>query len=99
MIRSEAEYQSSLKRMEQDRAFAAQQRTALMEVSLSPEEVERAMQPLLSFQAQLEEQVTWYEDVRRRHFAPITRLTEIGRTLIALRIANGLSQKQLADRL
>jgi hypothetical protein len=33
---------------------------------LPPEEVERAMQPLLSFQAQLAEEIACYEEVRRQ---------------------------------
>jgi DNA-binding XRE family transcriptional regulator len=99
MIRSETEYQAALSRLAQDQEFAARQRAALVETGLKPEEVERAMEPLLSFYAQLTEEIAWYENVRRRNFAPIRRLTEIGRMLIALRIANGLSQRELADRL
>jgi transcriptional regulator with XRE-family HTH domain len=57
------------------------------------------MEPLLSFQARLEEEVAWYENVRRRNFAPLTDLTHTGRLLIALRIANSLSQRELAQRL
>jgi DNA-binding XRE family transcriptional regulator len=57
------------------------------------------MEPLCSFPAQLKEEVAWYEDVRRRNFPAIRRLTQIGRLLIALRIANGLTQRELAERL
>jgi DNA-directed RNA polymerase specialized sigma subunit len=99
MIRSEAEYQEALHRLEQDRIVAAAQRDALVASGLSPAEVEHAMEPLRSFQAQLEEEVAWYEDVRRRNFPAIRRLTHIGRLLIALRIANGLTQRELAERL
>jgi len=99
MIRSEAEYQEALRRLEQDRTVATAQRDALVATGLTGEEVERAMEPLRSFQAQLEEEVGWYEDVRRRNFPAIRRLTQIGRLLIALRIANGLTQRELAERL
>jgi transcriptional regulator with XRE-family HTH domain len=37
--------------------------------------------------------------VRRREFPAITRLTQIGRLLIALRIAQWLTQRELAARL
>ena len=99
MIRSEAEYQEALRRLEQDRRVAAAQRDALVAAGLSSAEVERAMGPLHSFQAQLEEEIAWYEEVRRRSFPVIRRLTEIGRLLIALRISNCLSQRELAERL
>ena len=99
MIRSEHEYQEALRRYRQDREVAEKQREALVAAGLTPEQVERAMEPLLAFQAQLGEEITWYEDVRRRSFSPARRLTDLGRLLIALRIASGLTQKQLASRL
>lgn len=99
MIRSESEYQEALRRLEQDREVAARQREALTKEGFAPEEVEHGMEPLLSFQAQLAEEVEWYENVRRRNFAPLRRLTAIGRMLIGLRIANGLTQRELAERL
>ena len=99
MIRNEAEYQEALRRLEKDRQVATAQREALAGTGLMPDEVERAMEPLLSFQAQLQEEISWYEDVRRRNFPVIRRLTQIGRLLIALRIANGISQRELAERL
>jgi DNA-directed RNA polymerase specialized sigma subunit len=99
MIRSESEYQEALRRLEQDHEVAARQREALEKEGFTPEEVERGMEPLLSFQAQLAEEIEWYENVRRRNFAPLRRLTAIGRMLIALRIANGLTQRELAERL
>jgi DNA-binding XRE family transcriptional regulator len=99
MIRNESEYQEALRRLRQDREVADRQRAALTAAGLNPDEVERAMQPLLSFQAQLAEEIDWYEDVRRRNFPVIRRLTELGSLLIALRIANGLTQRELAQRL
>jgi DNA-directed RNA polymerase specialized sigma subunit len=99
MIKSEREYREALRQLEQDRAFAAQQRQDLESMGLTPDEVERAMQPLLSFQAQLEEEAQWYADVRQHKVAAVHNFTEVGRLLIALRIANGLTQRELADRL
>ena len=95
MVRNDQEYQAALKRMEEDRQVAAQQRAVLEAARLSPEDVERAMQPLLSFHAQLAEEVSWYEQVKRRDFGVLSRLTGLGRLLIALRIANGLTQRVL----
>ena len=99
MVRNDQEYQAALKRMEEDRQVAAQQRAVLEAARLSPEDVERAMQPLLSFHAQLAEEISWYEQVKWRDFGVLSRLTGLGRLLIALRIANGLTQRELAQRL
>ena len=68
-------------------------------MGLSEEEVRRAMEPVLSFRAQLEEEVEWFERVRRRDFGVTRDLSAVGTLLIALRIANGLSQRELAEKL
>ncbi len=99
MIRNEREYQETLRRVKDDQDFIAEQRRALEGLNLSPDEVERAMGPALSFHAQLVEEMEWYERVRRRDLETIHSLTAIGRLLIAARIANGLTQQELAERL
>jgi DNA-directed RNA polymerase specialized sigma subunit len=99
VIRTQAEYEEARRRLALDRDVAAQQRAALVAANLTPEDVERAMQPLLSFQAQLEEELAWYEAVRARRIPAIRNLTQLGRLLIALRIAQGLTQRDLAARL
>ena len=99
MIRTEAEYQEAVRRYKQDREVSDQMRAALAAQELTAEEIETAMEPTLSYQAQLTEEITWYENVCRRNFSPATRLTDLGRVLIALRIANSMTQSELARRL
>ena len=99
MIRSEKEYREAVERLRKDEEILALQKEKLEELGLSEEEVRRAMEPMLSFRAQLEEEVEWYERVRRRDFGMIRDLSEVGTLLIALRIANGLSQRELAAKL
>lgn len=99
MIRNEREYKEALSRLERDKEVVAAQRRALAEHGLSEEEVERGLGPLLSFRAQLEEEIEWYERARRREFKVSHDVRDLGQMLIALRIANGLTQKELAERL
>jgi DNA-directed RNA polymerase specialized sigma subunit len=99
VIRSEKEYREALERLRQDEEVLALQKKKLEELGLSEEEVRRALEPMLSFRAQLEEEVEWYERVRRRDFGIIRDLSAVGTLLIALRIANGLSQRELAEKL
>ena len=99
MIRSVHEYKEATRRLAEDREFIAQQRAALEEVGLTAEEIERGLEPALSFHAQLAEEVAWYERVKRFDFDVINNLTEIGRLLIAVRIAQDISQKELAEAL
>jgi len=99
VIRNDREYQEALRRVKDDQRFIAEQRSALEGLGLTSDEVERGMGPALSFHAGLVEEVAWYERVCRRDFETIHSLTAIGRLLIAARIANGLTQQELADRL
>ena len=99
MIRNDREHQDAQRRLKDDQEFIAAQRRALEDLALSAEGIERAMQPALSFHAQLVEEVEWYERVCRRDFETIHSLNAIGRLLIAARIANGLTQQGLAERL
>lgn len=99
MIRSEAEYREALKRLDEDRLFIQAQRKALEDQGFTAEEVATGLEPTLAFHAQLEEEVVWYERVKRRDFGMVTNLTQIGRMLIALRIGLDVSQKELATRL
>ena len=99
MIRSEKEYREAVERLRQDEEILALQKEKLEGLRLSEDEVRRAMEPMLSFRAQLEEEVEWYERVRRRDFGIIRDLSAVGTLLIALRIANGLSQRELAEKL
>ena len=89
----------SLRRLQADQAVAARQREVFEKAGFSADEVERGMEPLLSFQAQLADEIEWYENVRRGKFPIARRLTQLGQLLIALRIASGLTQRGLADRL
>jgi transcriptional regulator with XRE-family HTH domain len=99
MIRTDSEYREAMKRLQQDLEVMAHQRQSFRQAGLTEAEVEHALEPILSFHAQLAEEVTWYEKVKRREFGRIENLAGLGQWLIALRIANGLSQAELARRL
>ncbi|MCW3051560.1 MAG: helix-turn-helix protein [Chthonomonadales bacterium] len=99
MIRTEQEYQEAIRRYKEDLDVNTKMRAQFREMGLNEQETEKAMEPLLCFESQLAEEITWYENVIRGHIAPTKRLTDTGRLLIALRIARHMTQKQLAQRL
>jgi len=99
MIRTETEYQEGLRRLKQDRQATEQQQAGLVAAGLTPEEVERGMEPLYAFHAQLSEDVEWYEHACRGEIPEIHNLEHLGRQLIALRLARGISQRELSQRL
>ena len=57
------------------------------------------MEPLVSFQEQLVEEVRVYERLKRGDLGDLTNLHGIGRLLVHLRIAVGMSQRELAEKL
>ena len=75
------------------------QREELKKMGLTEEQIEKAMSPAISFYEQLKEEVEYYEKIKRGEFEAIRNLDGLGRILIGVRIALGITQKELADRL
>ena len=99
MIRSETEYREAVKRIGEEEKRLVDQRAKLDEMGLSREEIKRAMDPLNSFHEQLKEEVESYERLKRGEFEEIRNFSGLGRLIIAIRIAQGISQRELAERL
>jgi transcriptional regulator with XRE-family HTH domain len=99
MIRTEAEYRRTLKSLEEGRSHLEAQKAQLIKAGLEGEALEQAMHPLLSFRAQLMEEVEAYERMKRGDLGTLESLESIGRWLIGARIARGWSQKDLARHL
>jgi len=98
MIRNETEYGEAVSRLRDEQARLAEQKAKLVEMGLSSEEVERALDPFRSFHLQLREEVDYYERLRRGEVAAVQNLHGLGQMLIGLRIARGLTQRELAER-
>lgn len=99
MIRSDAEYWDALNQIQDDRVYRENLKKQYVDMGFSPEKVNRLMEPVESFLPQLEEDVAEYERLKRGEIGELTDLRQLGRFLIKLRIARGLTQRQLAERL
>jgi hypothetical protein len=99
MIRSETEYREAVKRIGDEEKRIKEQQKALRQMDLSREEIKRAMDPIRSFHEQLREEVASYERLRRGEFAEVQNFSGLGELLIALRISQGICQRDLAERL
>lgn len=99
MIRNEIEYREAVQRLADEKQRIALQKAELEKMNLSPDEVKRVLDPMRSFHLQLQEEVESYERLKRGEFEEIRNLRGLGHMLIALRIARGISQRQLAERL
>src|SRR5271155_5233661 len=99
MIRNEAEYQEASARLADERSRLAEHRVRLKEAGLSDEEVKRVIDPMESFHLQLSEEVESYERLKRGEFEELENFRGLGHLMISLRIAQGISQRELAKRL
>jgi DNA-binding XRE family transcriptional regulator len=99
MIRNESEYQEAVRRLEEERRRLDEHRARLKAMKLTAPELKRALDPLRSFHLQLKEEVDSYERLKRGDLDEIRNLHGLGRSLVALRIARGLTQRELAQQL
>jgi ribosome-binding protein aMBF1 (putative translation factor) len=99
MIRNEAEYQEASKRLDEELRRLDEHRSRLKAAGLGEIEIQRVQDPLESFHLHLKEEVEAYERLKRGEFEELENLRGLGHLLIASRIAQGISQRDLARRL
>lgn len=99
MIRNEKEYREAVERIGQEKDRLAMQEAELKAMGLGPAEIKRALDPMRSFHQQLEEELASYERLKRGEFDEVLNLRGLGPLLVSLRIARGLTQRQLAEKL
>lgn len=99
MIRNEAEYKEAVKRLEAERKRLSEHKARLQKAGLTPAQSKHALDPMKSFHLQLAEEVESYERLKRGDIGELKNLHGLGRALVAVRIARGLTQRELAKRL
>lgn len=99
MIKNETAYQKAQEKLKQDKDFIAKEKMRFKEMDLNDEQINMAIEPLLSFHEQLKEEVEYYERIKRGSFNPIHKFTDIGKSLIAFRIYMNMTQTELARKL
>lgn len=99
MIRTDAEYKKAVERLEEEKKILNTQRNHFIGLGFQGEELERLMEPSISFHEQLKEEVEVYEKMKRGDLGVLKNFNQIGRWLIGVRIAAGFSQKELAEKL
>lgn len=99
MIRTDKEYSAMKKRLLQDEKLIQAQKEELKKMGLTEEQIQRVVEPVISFYQQLKEEVAYYERIKKGELDAIENLSGLGRILIGARIALGISQSDLANRL
>lgn len=99
MIRNESEYKEAAQRLEAEEMRLLEYRKKLKAEGLDAPGIKRALDPLRSFHEQLREEVEHYERLKRGDLGNVLNLHGLGQMLVGLRIALGLTQKELAMKL
>lgn len=99
MIKTEAEYKKAVLKVQEERKRIESEFDRLKSQGVPQELIHLAIDPLASFTMQLEEEIRFYEDVKRGVFPELSNLSGIGRLLVALRINRNMQQKDLAIKL
>lgn len=102
MIRTEKEYKAALVKLKQNTEALSMQMEHLATMNLSPEQMELVISPLQNFYLQLKQEIDEYERIKNCDWEFIKQLADlqhIGKLFIALRIAYGLTQRDLANLL
>jgi ribosome-binding protein aMBF1 (putative translation factor) len=99
MIRNETEYQNSQERIEQIDQVLREQRKKLAAEGLRADQIKRALDPSCVLLEQIKDEVESYERLKKGRFDELHNLHGIGQMLIGVRIALGLTQRELAEKI
>lgn len=99
MIRNETEYQHAVNRADAEQRRLAEHVKAWATQGFTTEQIAKLREPLESFHLQLVEEVRSYERLKRGQFTEFENLHGLGQILIGVRIARGMTQRELARRL
>jgi ribosome-binding protein aMBF1 (putative translation factor) len=99
VIRTETEYQNSRKRLEQSGQLLRDQEAKLAAEGLRPAQIKRALDPGRVLHDQIKDEIDSYDRLKKGRFEELRNLHGVGQMLIGIRIAMGLSQRELAEKL
>ena len=99
MIKTKTEYDNLKAQLANEEGRLAGQRRALAAAGLDEAQLDLAMMPLVTFSSQLRDEIEFYERVVAGDFRGLSALRSMGRLLVALRLAAGVSQAELARRM
>jgi DNA-binding XRE family transcriptional regulator len=99
MIRTDQEYKITQQRIEESARAIELEREDMIREGFTPEEIKRGLAPMMSFHQSMLEELQHYERTSAGYIPDAVDFDHIGRLLISLRIKNGWTQKQLAEKL
>ncbi|MFT8321419.1 MAG: hypothetical protein ABF649_10975 [Bacillus sp. (in: firmicutes)] len=82
MIKNEAAHQKAVEKLKQDQDYIKSEKSRFEKMELNAEQVDMAVQPLISFHEQLKAEVEYYERIKRGTFNPVYKFTDIGNSTV-----------------
>lgn len=99
MIRNESEYKQAVEKLREEEKRMKEHVARLESEGLKADEIKRVLDPFKSFHLQLQEEVECYERLKQGDLRELNNLLSVGPLLVAARIARGITQRELAERL
>ena len=99
MIRTDQEYDLTRQKLADQEARVRQQAAELKALGIDKDGIKRVLDPIRSFSAHLRDEIKEYERLKLGEFPEIENFSGLGQLLIALRIAKGMTQRELAKRM
>ena len=99
MIRNDKEYRKSVEKVQAEEIRIQTMTDNLAGEGYTSEEIKRLIDPVISFHLQLKEEIMSYEKLKRGEFSELYNFRGFGHLLVSLRIAKGITQRELADKL
>ena len=99
MLRTENEYKLAVQKLTEQLARLTEQRESCTSSGMPEDQTARVIAPLQSFADELQEEIADYESLKRGEFTELEGLRGLGTLLVRMRIASGMTQKELADKL
>ena len=99
MIRTDQEYDLTRQKLADQEARVRQQAAELKALGIDKDGIKRVLDPIRSFSAHLRDEIKEYERLNLGEFPEIENFSGLGQLLIALRIAKGMTQRELAKRM
>jgi transcriptional regulator with XRE-family HTH domain len=99
MIRSETDYREAVARSRKSEERLVEYREELRRKGLLTDEVEMTVSLAVNILDDLNDEIGCYERVKQGDLSGFKTLRDLGQLLIAARLARGLSQRDLAEKL
>jgi len=99
MMKSDKEYELAKKQLSKLNELYDTQLKELKKKGLSEKDAKSSLSSSLTYAMQCKEEVELYEKLKKGQLPPMEHFSSTGRYLVAARIARGMTQRELAEKL